>query len=303
MFKAGEAGERSRKACERGRKQKMRRPRKTFMLALVLAVAVTVWITGCGNRAAEEAPRAELILATTTSTQDSGLLDAWIPMFEEEYPYSVKVIAVGSGKAMEMGRNGECDVMLVHSPGDEEKMVEEGYAVNRRAVMHNDFVIVGPPEDPAGVGSSVKASDAMQKIVKAGAKFVSRGDNSGTHTKELSLWEEAGLAPSGPWYMDSGKGMGDTLRIVSQEKAYTLTDRGTFLKLKKDLDLVVLLEGDPLLFNYYHVMEVNPERWPDVNQAGARAFSDFVTGRKAQELLETFGVKEYGEPLFFPDAL
>jgi tungstate transport system substrate-binding protein len=169
--------------------------------------------------------------------------------------------------------------------------------------MHNDFVIVGPPEDPAGVGSSVKASDAMQKIVKAGAKFVSRGDNSGTHTKELSLWEEAGLAPSGPWYMDSGKGMGDTLRIVSQEKAYTLTDRGTFLKLKKDLDLVVLLEGDPLLFNYYHVMEVNPERWPDVNQAGARAFSDFVTGRKAQELLETFGVKEYGEPLFFPDAL
>ncbi|MDI7252114.1 MAG: substrate-binding domain-containing protein [Actinomycetota bacterium] len=281
----------------------MRRPRKTFMLALVLAVAVTVWITGCGNRAAEEAPRAELILATTTSTQDSGLLDAWIPMFEEEYPYSVKVIAVGSGKAMEMGRNGECDVMLVHSPGDEEKMVEEGYAVNRRAVMHNDFVIVGPPEDPAGVGSSVKASDAMQKIVKAGAKFVSRGDNSGTHTKELSLWEEAGLAPSGPWYMDSGKGMGDTLRIVSQEKAYTLTDRGTFLKLKKDLDLVVLLEGDPLLFNYYHVMEVNPERWPDVNQAGARAFSDFVTGRKAQELLETFGVKEYGEPLFFPDAL
>ncbi|MDI6873428.1 substrate-binding domain-containing protein [Candidatus Solincola sp.] len=281
----------------------MRRPRKTFMLALVLALAVTVWITGCGNRAAEEAPRAELILATTTSTQDSGLLDAWIPMFEEEYPYSVKVIAVGSGKAMEMGRNGECDVMLVHSPGDEEKMVEEGYAVNRRAVMHNDFVIVGPPEDPAGVGSSVKASDAMQKIVKAGAKFVSRGDNSGTHTKELSLWEEAGLAPSGPWYMESGKGMGDTLRIVSQEKAYTLTDRGTFLKLKKDLDLVVLLEGDPLLFNYYHVMEVNPERWPDVNQAGARAFSDFVTGRKAQELLETFGVKEYGEPLFFPDAL
>ncbi len=273
------------------------------MLALVLALAVTVWITGCGNRAAEEAPRAELILATTTSTQDSGLLDAWIPMFEEEYPYSVKVIAVGSGKAMEMGRNGECDVMLVHSPGDEEKMVEEGYAVNRRAVMHNDFVIVGPPEDPAGVGSSVKASDAMQKIVKAGAKFVSRGDNSGTHTKELSLWEEAGLAPSGPWYMESGKGMGDTLRIVSQEKAYTLTDRGTFLKLKKDLDLVVLLEGDPLLFNYYHVMEVNPERWPDVNQAGARAFSDFVTGRKAQELLETFGVKEYGEPLFFPDAL
>lgn len=278
----------------------MRRPKRACSLALVLAV--TAWVTGCGGRGSEGARRTVLILATTTSTQDTGLLDAWIPMFEEECPYAVKVIAAGSGQAMEMGRNGECDVMLVHSPEDEERMVEEGLAINRRPVMHNDFVIVGPPEDPAGVRGAEGAPEAMRRIAGARAGFVSRGDRSGTHIKELALWEEAGLAPSGPWYMESGKGMGDTLRIASQERAYTLADRGTFLKLKGDLDLVVLLEGDPSLSNYYHILEVNPERWPDVNHAGARAFSDFVTGRKAQEFLKDFGAEEYGEPLFFPDA-
>lgn len=281
----------------------MRVPKRACSLALVLALAVTAWVTGCGDRGAEGARRTVLILATTTSTQDTGLLDAWIPMFEEEYPYMVKVIATGSGQAMEMGRNGECDVMLVHSPEDEERMVEEGLAINRRPVMHNHFVIVGPPEDPAGVRGAVGAPEAMQRIAEAMAGFVSRGDRSGTHIKELALWEEAGQAPSGPWYMESGKGMGDTLRIASQERAYTLTDKGTFLKLKGDLDLVVHLEGDPSLSNYYHVLEVNPERWPDVNHAGAQAFSDFITGWKAQEFLKDFGVEEYGEPLFFPDAL
>ncbi|MGQ9758933.1 MAG: substrate-binding domain-containing protein [Actinomycetota bacterium] len=278
-------------------------PDRACWLALVLALAVMAGLTGCGDRGAEGARRTVLILATTTSTQDTGLLDAWIPMFEERNPYVVKVIATGSGKAMEMGRNGECDVMLVHSPEDEERMVKEDLAINRRPVMHNDFVIVGSPEDPAGVRGAAGGPEAMRRIAKALAGFVSRGDLSGTHIKELELWGEAGLAPSGPWYMESGKGMGDTLRIASQKRAYTLTDRGTFLKLKGDLDLVVLLEGDPSLFNYYHVLEVHPERWPDVNHAGARAFSDFVTGREAQEFLRDFGVEEYGEPLFFPDVL
>lgn len=275
------------------------------MLALILALALaaTACIAGCGTQEAGKARARELILATTTSTQDTGLLEAWIPMFEERYPYSVKVVAVGSGQALEMGRNGECDVMLVHSPGDEEEMVEEGFAVNRRPVMHNDFVIVGPPGDPAGVKTAVSAAEAFKKIAASGRKFISRGDRSGTHVKELEIWEKAGLSPAGAWYLESGKGMGDTLRIASEEGAYTLTDRGTFLKLKKGLESVPLFEGDEALYNYYHVMEVNPEKWPDVNVEGARAFSDFVTGREAQGFLLRFGREEYGQPLFFPDAM
>ncbi len=244
-----------------------------------------------------------MILATTTSVLDTGLLDFWIPMFEAVQPYAVKVIAGGSGQAMEMGRAGECDVMLVHSPEEEERMVREGHAVNRRRVMHNAYVVVGPAEDPAGIRGASTAAQALKRIASAGAGFVSRGDGSGTHAKELSLWERAGVSPSGPWYMESGRGMGDTLRIASQARAYTLTDRGTFLKLEKELDLAVLFQEDELLYNFYHVMEVNPEKWPDVNRVGARAFSDFVTGRKAQEFLLRFGVEECGEPLFFPDAL
>lgn len=276
---------------------------RLWAILSVLVLTVIFTLTGCGGRSTQRAGRTELILATTTSTQDSGLLDEWIPMFEARYPYNVKVIAVGSGQAMEMGRNGECDVLLVHSPAEEEKMVEEGYAVNRRAVMHNDFVLVGPSEDPAGIRECASASEAMRRIAEAEAGFVSRGDRSGTHVVERRLWEEAGTSPSGRWYMESGRGMGDTLRIASQERAYTLSDKGTFLGLREDLDLVVLVEGDPLLYNVYHVMEVNPERWPEVNAEGARAFSAFVTDEEAQRFLLRFGVEEYGEPLFFPDAL
>ncbi len=270
------------------------------MFALLLAAFPAA---GCGGQASEGGRGAELVLATTTSTQDTGLLDVWIPMFEAEHPYSVKVVAVGSGQAMEMGRSGECDVMLVHSPEDEEKLVEEGYAVNRRPVMHNHFVIVGPPSDPAGIKTAASVVEAFRRIAASGRKFISRGDGSGTHVREMRLWEKAGLDPAGAWYVESGKGMGDTLRIASEEEAYTLTDRGTFLKLKKDLDLALLFEGDESLYNRYHVMEVNPDRWPEVNAEGARAFSDFVTGKEAQEFLEVFGIEEYGEPLFFPDAL
>jgi tungstate transport system substrate-binding protein len=273
--------------------------RLTGSLAAFFLLALAA---GCGNGGGKAMDRRELILATTTSTRDSGLLEQWIPMFEKEYPYSVKVIAVGSGQAMEMGRNGECDVMLVHSPAAEEEMVARGYAVDRRAVMHNDFVVLGPAEDPAGIRGKTSAGEAFAAVAASGSKFVSRGDDSGTHIKELCIWGEAGIEPRGEWYVESGEGMGNTLRIASEEKAYTLSDRGTYLSMKGRLDLEILVEGDTALFNNYHVMMVNPERYPDVNVEGARAFADFVTGRRAQELLETFGVDEYGEPLFFPDA-
>lgn len=268
-------------------------------LAAFLLLALTV---GCGNSGGKAVERKELILATTTSTQDSGLLDEWIPMFEEDYPYSVKVVAVGSGAAMEMGRKGECDVMLVHSPAAEEELVAEGYAVDRKAVMHNDFVLVGPASDPAGVRESASAAEAFTAIADSRSRFVSRGDESGTHAKELSIWKEAGIEPRGEWYLESGKGMGDTLRVASEEGAYTLSDRGTFLGMKEELDMVIVCEGDPALFNNYYVMNVNPERWPEVNYEGAKAFSGFCVSTKAQEFLNGYGVEEYGEPLFHPDA-
>lgn len=272
-------------------------------LGLLAAIAAVAVISGCGEKEAEEVERTELILATTTSTQDSGLLDAWVPMFEEENPYSVKVIAVGSGAAMEMGRNGECDVMLVHSPAAEEELVAGGYAIDRNAVMHNDFVIVGPAADPAGIKDAATAAEAFKKVSTAQALFISRADESGTHAKELGIWDAAGITPEGAWYVESGKGMGDTLRIASEREAYTLSDRGTHLCLEDELELEVLLEGDPKLFNNYHVMNVNPEKWPDVNIDGARAFNDFCISREAQEFLDVFGLEEYGQPLFFPDAL
>jgi tungstate transport system substrate-binding protein len=273
------------------------------MLALVAIILPLVLAAGCGGEEETSVERTDLILATTTSTQDSGLLDEWVPMFEAEYPYTVEVIAVGSGAAMEMGRNGECDVMLVHSPAAEEEMVAAGDAVNRKAVMHNDFIIVGPASDPAGIEDATSAADAFARIAESQSTFISRGDDSGTHTKELKIWTEAEIEPQGEWYVESGKGMGDTLRIASEEMAYTLSDRATYLNLKDGLELEVLFEGDDILNNYYHVMEVNPDKWPDVNNDGAKAFSDFVTSTEAQEFLNEYGVEEFGEPLFYPDAL
>ena len=284
--------------------------RKCWLLMITLAVlaALLICAAGCGGddtqpAEPDQSERTDLILATTTSTQDSGLLDEWVPMFEEDNPYSVKVIAVGSGQAMEMGYEGEADVMLVHSPAAEEEMVAEGFAVNRKLVMHNDFIIVGPASDPAGIANAASAAEAFTLIADSGSTFISRGDDSGTHKKELSIWEEAGIEPQGEWYVESGKGMGDTLRIASEEEAYTLSDRATYLNLSDDVELDILFEGDEALNNYYHVMEVNPEKWPDVNNEGAQAFSDFVTGTEAQEFLLTFGVDRFGQQLFYPDAL
>ncbi len=244
----------------------------------------------------------EVILATTTSTQDSGLLDVLVPDFEAKTGYRVKVIAVGTGAALAMGKQGDADVLLVHAPTAEMELVHSGDAVDRRLVMHNDFILVGPEADPAGVRGTAKAADALRKIAQAQALFVSRGDGSGTHKMELALWKEAGLTPQGAWYQETGQGMGTTLKIASEKGAYTLTDRATFLPMQDSLDLAILLEGDQILYNVYHVMVVNPAKHPGVNYAGATAFADYLTSPEVQEIIGAFGKDRFGQPLFFPNA-
>jgi tungstate transport system substrate-binding protein len=245
----------------------------------------------------------QLILATTTSTQDSGLLDELLPLFERESGYHVKVIAVGTGQALAMAGRGDADVVLVHAPSAEKELIDEGVAVNRRLVMHNDFVIVGPAHDPAGIRGIESAAEALTTIANQEAPFVSRGDDSGTHKLEQKLWEQAGLDPEGKgWYEQSGQGMGATLQIANQRNAYTIADRGTYLAQSKNLELEVLVEGDPVLLNVYHVMQVNPERFDGVNGEGGRAFVEFIVSEEAQEVIRNFGVGEFGQPLFIPDA-
>lgn len=244
-----------------------------------------------------------LILATTTSTQDSGLLDVLIPIFEKKTGYFVKTIAVGSGQAMTMGQKGEADVLLVHSPDAEKTFMAEGSGVSRLIVMHNDFVVVGPPADPAAIKGAKSTPEAFKKIAAAGALFLSRGDNSGTHAKEKGIWKTAGINPENlKWYQQTGLGMGQTLNVAAEKKAYTLTDRGTWLSLQKNLGLPILKEGDPILLNVYHVIAVNPAKWPKVNADGAKAFSAFMVSAEAQGIVKTFGVEKYGGALFFPDA-
>jgi tungstate transport system substrate-binding protein len=249
------------------------------------------------------AQQKNIILATTTSTQDSGLLDVLIPVFEKKTGYFVKTIAVGSGQAMAMGQKGEADALLVHSPAAEKKFMSGGYGIHRRLVMHNDFIIVGPPEDPAKIKGLRSATEAFKKIASAGALFISRGDNSGTHAKENAIWKACGINPvKEKWYQQTGLGMGNTLNVASEKRAYTLSDRGTYLALKRNLQLDILTEGDPILLNIYHVIEVNPAKWPKVNTAGAKAFADFMVSPETQEMIKTFGVDKFGSPLFFPDA-
>lgn len=244
-----------------------------------------------------------IILTTTTSTQDSGLLDVLLPIFEKKTGYFVKTIGVGSGQAMAMGQKGEADVLLVHSPAAEKKFVAEGYGINRRLIMHNDFIIVGPPEDPAKIKGIRSASESFKKIDSAKALFLSRSDKSGTHVKEMDIWKAAGIKPEGErWYQQTGLGMGQTLSVTAEKKGYTLADRGTYLALKKNLGLDILVEGDAILLNIYHVIEINSTKWPKVNAAGAKAFADFMVSKKTQSIIKTFGVDKFGSPLFFPDA-
>ena len=268
-------------------------------LALIFA-----WLTlAFGPQSQAAPPLKDIILATTTSTQDSGLLDRLIPVFEKRTGYVVKTIAVGSGQAMAMGQRGEADVLLVHSPDAERKFVLDAFGVHRRLVMHNDFIVLGPPQDPAGIKGGGSAVEAFRRIARAGHLFVSRGDNSGTHAQEKKLWKAASLNPEGQkWYQQTGLGMGQTLGVAAEKRAYTLSDRGTFLALRKSLGLAILGEGDAALLNVYHVIEVNPARFPKVNAAGAKAFADFMVSKEAQALIAKFGVDKFGSPLFFPDA-
>jgi tungstate transport system substrate-binding protein len=250
-----------------------------------------------------QAQQKTIILATTTSTQDSGLLDVLIPVFEKKTGYFVKTIAVGSGQAMAMGQKGEADVLLVHSPEAEKKFVAEGYGINRRIIMHNDFIILGPPGDPAKIKGLKSSPEAFKKIGIANALFLSRGDNSGTYAKEKSIWKAAGINPEGEkWYQQTGLGMGQTLNVAAEKKGYTLADRGTYLALKKNLGLDILVEGDAILLNIYHVIEVNPAKWPKVNVPGGKAFADFMVSNETQGIIKTFGVDKFGSPLFFPDV-
>jgi tungstate transport system substrate-binding protein len=273
-------------------------PREVRRVTGALIVAATALAFG----AAALGGSGVVVLATTTSTQDSGLLESLVPMFERVSGYTVKTVAVGTGQALAMGDRGEADVVLVHAPELEQEYLAKGTLTNRRLVMHNDFVITGPAADPAGIRTARNAADALARIALARSTFVSRGDSSGTHAKERSLWTAAGIEPQGPWYLESGQGMGSTLTIASEKRAYTLADRGTYLAFKKRVALAILVEGDAPLLNVYHVMEVNPARHPRVNAAGGKAFADYIVSPAAQGAIRTFGVDRYGEPLFFPDA-
>jgi tungstate transport system substrate-binding protein len=270
--------------------------------AWMVAGAVLMAIVA-GAPAGAAPKQKNLILATTTSTQDTGLLDTLIPIFQKKTGYFVKTIAVGSGQALAMGSKGEADVLLVHSPDAERKFIADGFGIDRRLVMHNDFVLVGPADDPAGIKGGKSAVEALKKIAAAGAVFMSRGDNSGTNAMERKLWKTAGIDPeSQKFYQQTGLGMGQTLNVAAEKKAYTLTDRGTWLSLQKNLGLPILCEGDAALLNVYHVIAVNPARFPRVNAAGARAFADFMVSREIQAIVARFGVDKYGSPLFVPDA-
>jgi tungstate transport system substrate-binding protein len=268
---------------------------------LCYAVCLAVLVPASGGSQTDRP--AAIILATTTSTQDSGLLDMLVPRFEQARAVGVKVIAVGTGAALRMASTGDADAVLVHAPEAEKAYVEAGDLIEGRPVMHNDFVIVGPPDDPAGVTARRSAVDAMKAIAERGV-FISRGDDSGTHKQELALWASAGVdARSLVRREETGQGMGATLNVADQKRAYTLTDRGTFLSLRKRLGLAIVFEGDPSLRNLYHVYLVNPARHARVNVTGARAFIEFLVSPVIQRAIGDFGRKEHGEPLFSPDAL
>jgi len=267
-------------------------------------MAIVVWLAGmlamatvaCGGDK-------EIILATTTSTQDSGLLDELLPAFKDDSGYKVKVIAVGSGEALAMADRGDADAVLAHAPSSEEELVDKGSVVNRQLVMHNNFVILGPADDPAGIKGMESATEALTTIADQEAPFISRGDDSGTDKLEKSLWKKAELDPTGQgWYEESGQGMGATLTIANQRGAYTVSDRGTYRAQSENLELEVLVEGDAVLLNVYHVMQVNPDQFDGVDAEGGQAFVEFMASDAAQEIVRDFGVEKFGQPLFIPDA-
>src|SRR6266478_5474960 len=287
------------------------RPRlKLWVVLLVILSALwlsapwlsALWLSALWPAAPAAAQSNTVILSTTTSTQDSGLLDLLVPMFEKKTGMTVKTISVGTGQALTLAARGEADVALVHAPSVERKYVEEGKMRNRRLVMYNDFVVIGPEDDPAKIKGIPKAVDALKRIADTQSRFVSRGDKSGTHVLELGLWKQAGIEPKGAWYIESGQGMGQTLGIANDRRAYTITDRGTWLAFQKRISLPILIEKDKPLLNIYSVMEINPANGPRVNVAGGKAFADFMVAPETQILIRTFGVDKFGQPLFVPIA-
>jgi tungstate transport system substrate-binding protein len=280
---------------------------KSSSLRILIAYTLIIVLASCspssstGGSLDDQNP-GQIILATTTSTQDSGLLDQLLPIFHEQSDYIVKTIAVGTGKALKMAEDGNADILLVHAPAAEQELMDAGFGIERALVMHNDFVLIGPLDNPADITDDDSVFDAFQKINDSKSVFVSRGDDSGTHKKELEFWKEIGISPAGDWYLESGQGMGATLKIASEKEAYTITDRATYLANQDNLSSAILVEGDNQLLNVYHVIVVNPEKWPHVNFSGAQAFASFLTSTETQEVIGNYGVEQFGQPLFTPDA-
>jgi tungstate transport system substrate-binding protein len=265
-----------------------------------VVLAVVLMASACSPPAGT-VDRREVLLATTTSFQDSGLLDVIAGEFQKRTPYRLRATAVGTGAALAIGARGDADVVFVHAPNEELAFMQDGNGDRRLLVMQNDFVLLGPPSDPARVrGKNI--FDALRQVASSGAIFISRGDKSGTDIFEKNLWKQAGLAPSSPWYVEAATGMGQTLTIASEKRAYTLSDRGTFLARRAQLELAITVERDPPLVNVYHVITVSPRKFPKVNAAGANAFADYLVSPETQQLIASFGVDKYGEPLFLPDA-
>ncbi|MEX2172387.1 MAG: substrate-binding domain-containing protein [Pirellulales bacterium] len=269
------------------------------MSALFLGtLAAMTFAMGCKQTAR---PANELTLATTTSVQDSGLLDVLIPRFREQTGIEVHVVAVGSGQALALGRRGDADVLLTHAPAAEQKYMDEGWGQELRPIMHNDFILVGPKSDPATINGQTSITEAFTRLAQQRVRFVSRGDESGTHLKEMDVWRKAGREPHGDWYIGAGAGMAAVLRIAQEKQAYTLADRGTFLALGNELDLIILSEGDPFLKNDYAVIITSKKQHPHLNAEAAQKFADFLTDSTTKSLIAEFGVEEFGEPLFLPE--
>lgn len=295
---------------------------KKLLVSVLTLLLVLSMLVGCAPKPetpvetpdetpAVEAPEApvepvekgSIILSTTTSTQDSGLLDYILPIFTEDTGVEVKTVAVGTGKALQMGRDGEADVLLVHAKSDELTFVEEGHGTERHDVMYNDYILVGPKDDVLELKTNYPNNilEGLKAISAHGARFVSRGDDSGTHKKELAIWKAASIEPAGEWYLSAGDGMGAVLKIASEKQGYTISDRATYLAQKDNLDLDIVIEGDDNLFNQYGVIPVNPDKNDNINNEGAMEFMNWITSEKGQGLIKEFGVEEYGQPLFIPN--
>jgi len=277
---------------------------KSIIAPSICIILIFVTMVGCspGSEQGVKGESNEIILATTTSTQDSGLLDFLLPKFHADNDFLVKTIAVGTGKALKMAEDGNADVLLVHAPPAELELMDKGFGTDRTLIMHNDFVIVGPADDPAGISGMASARDAFQRIFDSSSIFISRGDDSGTHKKELQFWQDLNIDPQSDSYLESGQGMAASLRIASEKLGYTLTDRATYLANQDLIDLEIHVEGDQGLLNVYHVISVNPETWPQVNYSGAQAFTAFLVSPDTQKMIAEFGIDQFGQPLFVPDA-